>query len=67
MRTVWVEDLGNNEYAISTENHDGIVYKAESVEDAVAKYEADKDCKVGVVYYWEDISGHSERLSLTEL
>lgn len=48
--TVWVEDLGRSwcghEFAISTEKHDGLIYVATSVEDAVSKYEADRRCKV---------------------
>ena len=65
MRTVTVEDMGNGEYAISTEFHDAIVYLADSVEDAVKKYEADRDCVVGVVNCWDDISGNSEQLILS--
>ena len=65
MRTVTVEDLGNGTYAISTEFHDGIVYSADSVEDAVKKYEADQNCAVGVVHHWDDISGKSEQLILS--
>lgn len=66
MRTVTVEDMGNGEYAISTEFHDGIVYSADSVEEAVKKYESDKGCVVGVIHYWDDISGNSEQMSLTD-
>ena len=65
MRTVTVEDMGNGEYAISTEFHDAIVYLADSIEDAVKKYEADQDCVVGVVHHWDDISGNSEQLILS--
>ena len=67
MRTVWVESLADGTYAISTEFHDGIIYKADSVEDAVKKYEADRDCVVGVIHHWEDASGSSEQLVLTEI
>ena len=67
MITIWVEDLGDGTYVISTEFHDGIIYPAESVEEAVKKYEADRDCKVGVIHCYDDISGDSEQLSLMEL
>lgn len=66
MRTITVEDLGNGTYAISTEFHDGIVYSADSVEEAVKKYEADRNCVVGVVNFWDDISGSSEQLVLSD-
>lgn len=53
MRTVskaWVQDLGRDwsghSFAVSTERHDGIVYTAHSVEEAIKKYEADRNCKV---------------------
>ena len=56
-RTVWVKSLGitvwggdlTRQYAISTEFHDGIVYNAHSVKEAVKKYEADRCCEVGEV------------------
>ena len=48
--TVWIEDLGTSwfghTFAVSSEYHDGIVYKADSVEEAVSKYEEDRGCKV---------------------
>ena len=48
--TAWVQDLGTSwcghEFAVSTEWHDGIVYIADSAEEAVRKYEADRHCKV---------------------
>lgn len=67
MRTVCVEDLADGTYAISTEHHDAIVYEADSVEDAVKKYETDHDCVVGVVHYWDDVSGDSEQLVLLDM
>lgn len=66
MRTIWVEDLGNGEYVISTEFHDGIVYKADNVGEAVKKYEADKECSVGVINFWDDTSGDNRQLSLLD-
>ena len=67
MITIWVEDLGDGTYVISTEFHDGIIYPAESVEEAVKKYEADRDCKVGVINFWDDVSGESNQMSLLEM
>lgn len=67
MRAVWVEYLVDGTYAISAEHHDAIVYKADSIEDAVKQYETDQDCVVGVVHHWEDISGHSEQLMLCDI
>lgn len=46
MRTIWIEELGDGLFAISTEFHDGIVYKADNYTEAIKKYEADRDCKV---------------------
>ena len=53
MRTVnkaWVKDMGRNwsghNFAVSTERHDGIVYTANSPEEAIKKYEADRRCTV---------------------
>ena len=49
----WVEYLGSDwagkQFAISTERHDGIVYMADSVQDAIKKYEADRNCKVETI------------------
>ena len=67
MITIWVEYLGNGEFVISSEKHDGIVYKADSVEDAVDKYETDRDCVVGVVHCWDDVSGDSEQLVMLDI
>ena len=40
---IWVQDLGTSwfghTFSISSEYHDGIVYKANSVEDAIKAYE----------------------------
>lgn len=48
--TVWIEDLGAQFYghawAISSERHDGIVYVADSKEEAICKYERDRHVKV---------------------
>lgn len=48
--TVWVEDLGHgwmgHTFAVSTEYHDGIIYSADSIEDAVRKYEKEWHRKV---------------------
>lgn len=51
--TVWVKDMGTSwfghTFAVSSEYHDGIVYKANSVEEAVKAYEDDRNCKVDKV------------------
>lgn len=43
--TIWVKDMGTSwfghTFAISSECHDGIVYKADSVAEAVEAYEND--------------------------
>lgn len=57
MRTIWVEALADGTYAISTEYHDGIVYMAKSIDEAVEKYEADRGCSVGTIHFWDDVSG----------
>lgn len=47
--TVWVEkvhDINGDFYAISTEYHDGICYKADTVSEAVKMYEEDRGVKV---------------------
>lgn len=56
MRIIWIEDKGiswrGHEWVISSEWHDGIVYVADSKEEAVRKYEADRNCKVDAVKEW---------------
>lgn len=51
--TVWVKDMGTSwfghTFAVSCEFHDGIIYKANSVEEAVKAYEEDKHRKVSRV------------------
>lgn len=51
--TIWVKDLGTSwfghTFAVSSEFHDGIVYKANSVTEAVKAYESDRDCNVSKV------------------
>ena len=53
---IWIEDKGaswcGHEWVISSERHDGIVYIANSKEEAVRKYEDDRDCKVDAVEEW---------------
>lgn len=48
--TVWIQDLGEawfgHTYAISAECHDGIVYVADNMAEAIAKYEYDNYCTV---------------------
>ena len=43
--TVWIKDMGTSwfghTFAISSERHDGIVYKADSYEEAIEAYEND--------------------------
>lgn len=43
--TIWIEDNGRqffgHEWIISSERHDGISYTADSVEEAIEKYERD--------------------------
>lgn len=43
--TIWIEDRGRqffgHEWIISSERHDGISYTADSVEEAIEKYERD--------------------------
>lgn len=43
--TIWVKDMGTSwfghTFVISSEYHDGIVYKADSVAEAVEAYEND--------------------------
>lgn len=53
-RNITIEDLKDGTFAISTEVHDGIIYSAESVEEAVRKYEKDRHCEVGNIAYWSD-------------
>lgn len=54
MRSIWVEDKGRQFYGhawiISSEVHDGIEYTANSMEEAVAKYEKNVGCKVGEIH-----------------
>lgn len=54
---IWIEDKGTSwcghEWVISSEWHDGIVYIANSKEEAVRKYEDDRDCKVDAVEEWQ--------------
>lgn len=40
-------------FAISTEYHDGIVYKAKSIKEAVKKYEQDRGVKVTQISEWK--------------
>ena len=51
--TIWVKDMGTSwfghTFAVSSEFHDGIVYKANSVEEAVKAYEDDRNRKVDKV------------------
>lgn len=51
--TVWVKDMGTSwfghTFAVSSEYHDGIVYKADSVKEAVKAFENDRRCKVSEV------------------
>ena len=53
-RTIWVEDMGRQFYghawAISSERHDAIIYTADDMDEAVAKYEKDRRCKVGEIH-----------------
>lgn len=48
--TIWLEKVRDrylgNCYAISSERHDAYLYKAETVEEAVSKYEKDRHVKV---------------------
>ena len=48
--TIWLKKTRaryfGNCYEISSEYHDAYIYKAETVEEAVAKYEADRHVKV---------------------
>jgi len=56
-KTIWLEDLGRKFYghawAVSSETHDAIEYTADSMEEAVAKYEKDRKCKVRKVHIVE--------------
>ena len=56
-KTIWLEDLGRKFYghawAVSSETHDAIEYTADSMEEAVAKYEKDRRCKVRKVHIVE--------------
>lgn len=42
-------------FAISTEYHDGIVYRANSIKEAVKKYEADRGVRVTQISEWGNI------------
>ena len=51
--TIWIKDNGRqffgHEWIISSEKHDGISYTADSMDEAVRKYETDRRCKVGKI------------------
>lgn len=51
--TIWIEKVNvflvGDCYEISTEYHDGICYKADTVEEAVKMYEDDKGVNVSKV------------------
>lgn len=52
-RAITVEPVARG-YAISCELHDAYIYLAKSVDEAVEKYEADRNCVVGDVYNYAD-------------
>lgn len=53
-RTITIECVGTRlpftEYAISCEQHDAYIYLAKSIDEAIEKYEEDRNCTVGKVY-----------------
>lgn len=55
--TIWVETINDRIlgkcYAISCEYHDQYIYTADSVSEAVKKYEDDRHVKVDNVHVWE--------------